>query len=133
LQNEPLWPDATELVRLNQLIVSDTDEPHAVLNVGGLESACARPRNLWHYDDEWRIGHLASAMIIGIGRNHPFAQGNKRTALAGAIVFLENNGYILDHPDSDEFGHLIEAVILGDIHESALAFEIDEYLIETLW
>lgn len=75
---------------------------------------------------------MAAALIAGIGQNHPFAQGNKRTALGAAIIFIENNGYIFDHPDSEDFGPLIEAFIVGDLSEEAMAHEIDEYLIEEL-
>jgi len=132
LQNDILWPDAQEIVWLNRLIVGDTGEPHALLNEPGLESACARPQNLFAYEDEGRIAYLATALIIGIGRNHPFEQGNKRTGLAAGILFIQNNGWILDHPDSDDFGPLIESVIIGEIHESVLAEEIDDYLIEEL-
>ncbi len=133
MQNDILWPDAQEIVWLNQLIVSDTGEPHNLLNQGGLQSACARPRNIFEYEQEGRVAYLATSLIIGIGRNHPFEQGNKRTALAAAIIFIRNNGWLLDHPDTDDFGPLIESVILGETHESVLADELDHHLIEELF
>ena len=40
--------------------------------------------------------------------------------------------YILDHPDTEDFGPTLEDVILGECHESVLAEELDDYLIETL-
>ena len=131
--NDFLWPEPHELIRLNQLIVQRTGEPHTLLNEGGLESACARPINLYVYEGEDRIAYLATDLILGVGRNHPFEQGNKRTALAAAILFIQNNGWVLDHPDTDDFGPLIEAVITGETHPNALAEEIDEHLIEELW
>lgn len=75
---------------------------------------------------------LATALIVGIGRNHPFEQGNKRTALAAALLFFRNNGWFLDHPDTDDFGPMIEGVITGEIHESVLVEELDDHLIEEL-
>ena len=136
MEDEPLWPEAAELIRLNQLIVEGSGEPHTLLhtllNEGGLESACARPRNIWAYEDERKIAYLAACLIASIGQNHPFEQGNKRTALAGALLFIRNNGYFLDHPDTDDFGPTIEAVIVGELHESVLAKELDAYLIEEL-
>lgn len=128
MPNEILWPDAAEVIRLNQLIVAGTGEPHTLLNEGALESACARPQNLWFYDEEDRIAYLAASLIIGIGQNHPFEQGNKRTALGAAIIFIQNNEYIFDHPDTDELAPLVEAVILGQADISELASEIDAYL-----
>jgi death-on-curing protein len=59
-----------------------------------LESALARPRNLMAYKDTDAFG-LAAAYAYGICRNHPFIDGNKRTALMAAYVFLRMNGHIL--------------------------------------
>jgi len=59
-----------------------------------LESALARPRNLMAYKDTDAFG-LAAAYAYGICRNHPFIDGNKRTALMAAYVFLRMNGYTL--------------------------------------
>ena len=47
-------------------------------------------------------------------------------------MFIQNNGYILDCEDTEEFGPFLEAVMTGEIQESVLADELDEYLIETL-
>ena len=98
-----------------------------------LESACARPHNLWSYEDEYRLAHLGAALICAIGRNHPFLQGNKRTAFGAAVIFFENNGYVFDHPDSDDLAQLIEDAVLGHVHESALADELDDFLVEELF
>lgn len=132
LPNEPIWPLATELVELNQYIVASTGEPHSLLKPNELESACARPHNLWVYEDEYRLAYLAVALIVGVAQNHPFAQGNKRTAFVAATMFLQNNGYILDCEDTEEFGPTLEAVMTGEIAEATFAEELDEYLIETL-
>jgi len=99
----------------------------------GLESACARPHNLWVYQDEYRLAYLGAALICAIGRNHPFEQGNKRTALGAAIIFFENNGHVFDHPDTEDFAPLIIDVIAGDETEEVLAEELDLYLVEELF
>lgn len=133
MPDEPQWPDAAEFVTLNRLIVEGSGEPHILINAAGLESACARPRNLWVYDDEWRLAYLGAALICSLGRNHPFAQGNKRTALIGAMHFFENNDHTFTYEDVDDFAPLVEDCILGHVHESILAEELDLYLVEELF
>lgn len=60
---------------------------------------------------------LATALLFGITRNHPFQQGNKRTGLTAAEVFLSLNGYTFDAPDSDMLADAILAVITGEASE----------------
>jgi death-on-curing protein len=57
--------------------------------------------------------------LVGIGRNHPFEQGNKRTAFAAAKVFLRINGYLFVAPDGELLGEFIEDSILGRVPERA--------------
>lgn len=62
---------------------------------GLLQSALARPINLATYGDPDAFA-LAAAYAFGIARNHPFIDGNKRTAFVAAAVFLLDNGYEID-------------------------------------
>lgn len=58
---------------------------------GLLESALARPQNLAAYGDPSTFD-LAASYAFGIARNHPFVDGNKRTAFVAAALFLRANG-----------------------------------------
>jgi death-on-curing protein len=58
---------------------------------GALESALARPINLAAYGDP-DAASLAAAYAFGIARNHPFVDGNKRTAAVVSVTFLWLNG-----------------------------------------
>ena len=60
---------------------------------------------------------LAVMLLLGIGQNHPFEQGNKRTALIAAAEFLEINGYRFSIDDSDFFGEIIRDAIDKKIEE----------------
>lgn len=62
-----------------------------VRDEGLLDSALARPQNRYAYGIE-RIEDLAAAYAFGIARNHPFLDGNKRTAWAVARAFMAVNG-----------------------------------------
>jgi len=86
---------------------------------GLLESALARPQNLVAY------GHpdaaaLAAAYAFGIARNHPFIDGNKRTAAVVSIGFLYLNGYPVDIDQADVVVTFL-ALAAGELSEDALA------------
>jgi death-on-curing protein len=71
---------------------------------------------------------LAVALLLGVARNHPFGQGNKRTAFEAADAFLFLNGYELDLADREAAADLVVDVITGDAGEEALAELLDEAL-----
>ena len=63
---------------------------------------------------------MAAAYLYGICRNHPFVDGNKRTATATALVFLELNGVWIE-ADEDEFYELVIGVAEGRVEKAAVA------------
>ncbi|HEY1383573.1 MAG TPA: type II toxin-antitoxin system death-on-curing family toxin [Dongiaceae bacterium] len=67
---------------------------------GLLESALARPLDRAGYDDP-DIAELAAVYAIEIVRNHPFVDGNKRTAFAALFTFLALNGAEFEPPEVD--------------------------------
>ncbi len=62
---------------------------------GLLESALARAPNRWHYDSAADLQNLAATYGFGLANNHPFIDGNKRTAFMAMVVFLGLNGFRL--------------------------------------
>jgi death-on-curing protein len=73
---------------------------HGLRDGGLLDSALARPQHLLSYGDP-DVSELAAAYGWGIARNHPFVDGNKRTALVAAELFLVLNGYELLADNAD--------------------------------
>lgn len=71
-----------------------------IRDAGLLESAVARPRNLALYGDP-DLSALAASLGYGIARNHPFLDGNKRTAFVATEAFLLLNGQALTADDAD--------------------------------
>jgi death-on-curing protein len=88
-------------------------------DLGLLESALARPQNKYSYG-EADLAVLAAAYGFGIARNHPFIDGNKRTALASMIVFLNLNKLDLDAPQEAATA-IVLALAAGEIGEDVLA------------
>jgi death on curing protein len=116
LPNEPLWLPVEVVIDINIREVGETNEPFGA-NLDLLGSAMMRPQALWHYEGQDDMAVLATVLLFGIARNHPFRQGNKRTALTAAEVFLNANGYELTAPDSDLLAEAIIGVIEGEASE----------------
>jgi death-on-curing protein len=85
-----------------------------------LSSALARPRNLLSYGEKPDAAALAAAYAFGIARNHPFLDGNKRTAFVVMELFLNLNGWILNAEDADCISTM-QSLAAGDFGEKALA------------
>jgi death on curing protein len=90
-----------------------------VRDAGLFESAINRPQQLAHYGTP-DVSELAAAYGYGISRNHPFIDGNKRTAFVALEMFLVLNGHELVADDADCVLTML-AVAAGDIAESDLA------------
>lgn len=85
-----------------------------------LLSSLARPRNRAAYDKDATLFDLAAEYGAGIVGNHPFVDGNKRTGLLAAVVFLSLNGYNLKADEADIVA-TIEALAAGDIDLDTLS------------
>ena len=92
---------------------------------GAVESALARPRNLVVYEACDDVARLAAAYAYGITRNHGFADGNKRTALVTADLFLMLNGYELISSPADNVLTIL-GVADGTLSEEKLTSWIRE-------
>ena len=86
---------------------------------GLLESALARPEHLAVYGTP-DFAELAAAYGYGIARNHPFADGNKRTAFVATLLFLRLNGLDLAASDAEKVLTMLE-VAAGSLDEKAFA------------
>lgn len=90
-----------------------------VRDIGLLDSAMARAQNLAGYGAP-DVAELAAAYAFGIARNHPFIDGNKRTALVVSETFLALNGFELNATDAELVVAFL-ALAAGDLPEDDLA------------
>ena len=86
---------------------------------GLLESALARPRNRAAYEADASIFALAADYCHGIARNHPFVDGDKRSAILASAAFLSLNGYDFDPPESSVV-QMIVGLAAGEVDAAAL-------------
>ena len=101
---EPAWIGVLEALVLHDMQLVTFGGAAGVRDVGLLESALARPRNRLLYGKKRpSLARLAAAYAFGIVKNHPFVDGNKRTALVIAFAFLDVNGIEINASEEDAY------------------------------
>lgn len=91
--NEPVWIRLDVVLTMHEEALAMHGGPEDVRDLGFLESALSRPKNIFAYGEEpVSFGRLAAAYAKGIVANHPFVDGNKRTAFTISVTFLKLNG-----------------------------------------
>lgn len=90
---EPVWIDVRDALALHDRLLALEGGAAGMRDLGLLESALARPRQLRAYGEKPDIVQMAAAYTAGIVGDHPFVDGNKRTGFVVGVLFLELNGY----------------------------------------
>ena len=88
---EPVWITVEDCLSFHDKVLARFGGAGGVRDAGLLESALARPRHLLAHGTP-TLFDLAATYAHGIVRNHPFVDGNKRSGLLAAALFLEANG-----------------------------------------
>lgn len=97
---EPRWLPKDLILAVHNRQLAEHGGGAGVRDEGLLESALARPQNLFAYGES-DVAALAGAYAFGIAKNHPFIDGNKRTAFVACELFLAANGYDLAASDEE--------------------------------
>lgn len=116
---EPAWLDADDALAIHDRQLAEHGGGTGVRDRGMLESALGRPVNRWAYGEDDPAA-LAAAYAFGIARNHPFVDGNKRTAWVLARLFLVSNGHVLHYAPEDAVRAVL-ALAAGELDEAELA------------
>jgi death-on-curing protein len=119
--NEPVWIREIEALAFHAQQIAIFGGSDGIRDRGLLDSALARPKNLFAYSDaEVTLAQLAASYAVGISSNHPFVDGNKRTAMHVAFVFLEFNGHLVTATQEDACLTFLR-LAAGEITEAELA------------
>ena len=86
-----VWLDSQVLLAVHSEQLTEHGGATGTRDIGLFESALARPQNLAQYGSP-DVAELAAAYGFGLARNHPFVDGNKRTAFVAVELFLALNG-----------------------------------------
>lgn len=118
---EPIWIQQRLVIEAHEESLAEHGGPSGIRDMGMLESALARPKNLLAYSaEEPSLQRMAAAYAFGIAANHPFVDGNKRTALIASVTFLKLNGLILTADKADRY-LTFYGLAAGTVSEEALA------------
>ena len=109
---EPRWISETILLAMHAQQIERFGGAHGVIDQNVVLSALARPRHRWAYDEGADLADLAAAYLVGFARSQGFRDGNKRTGLSTALVFLGLNGVMLEVPPGELYS-LTMAIATG--------------------
>ncbi len=123
------WVRLETALALHKRQIAEHGGSDGVRDEGLLSSALARPQNLLAYTDDADIAALAAAYAFGIAKNHPFIDGNKRTALVVMRTFLSVNGYDLRATQEDKYITFL-SLADGSLGEDELVHWVRPHLIE---
>jgi death-on-curing protein len=119
--SEPIFLTLDEVLAIHADQIRRYGGASGIRDLSLLGSAMAMPEAT--FDGEYLHGNdfeMAAAYLFHIARNHPFFDGNKRTALMSALVFLGLNGQRLV-AESDSLYELVDGVAAGDVDKSRVA------------
>jgi death on curing protein len=121
-----VWIDPEVLHAVHEEQLAEHGGAVGLRDAGLFESAIARPLHLANYGNS-DLADLAAAYGYGLARNHPFIDGNKRTAFVAVELFLALNGHSLTAGDADCVMTML-ALAAGDLEEAAFAAWLREHI-----
>jgi len=120
---EPKWIGKKAILLLHEESLSEFGGARGLRDEGLLESALARPQNIYAYNPAATLPELAASYGYGIAKNHAFVDGNKRAAFLSIGLFLAINGRRLIAPQVDAIETML-AVAAGKMTEEELSLWI---------
>jgi death-on-curing protein len=114
---EPLWVSKKAVLAMHSAQLAEHGGSDGIRDETLLDSALAKPRNVFAYTEKPEIFRLAASYAFGIARNHAFVDGNKRTALVVSLTFLDRNGWDIEASKEDvyfTFLHLADGSLSED-------------------
>jgi death-on-curing protein len=116
-----IWIERPLAIAIHERQLAEHGGGTGVRDESLLESALARPQQLHSYGDPPPdLADLAASLAFGLARNHPFVDGNKRTAAVTCETFIMLNDAVLDADDLDLYPHYV-ALAEGGLSEAEFA------------
>ena len=116
---KPKWLPPGAVLAMHDRQLAEHGGGEGIRDAGLLESALQRPVNKLAYGEP-DLFALAAAYAYGIARNHPFVDGNKRTALVASLTFLKLNGLRMTSTQAENVVVFL-ALAAGELDEDELA------------
>lgn len=123
-----IWIEKAFAIAVHERQLAEHGGIVGVRDEGLLDSALARPQQLHAYGDPAPdLAELAASLAFGLARNHPFLDGNKRTAHVCYRVFLALNGADIEASDEDKYVAML-SLSEGSLSEAEFAAWLREHM-----
>lgn len=122
--DEPVWVKKSVVLAVHLEQLTEHGGPSGLRDEGLLESALAKPKNLIQYGNP-DLAALAAEYAVGLARDHPFIDGNKRVSYAVTRLFLRLNGADLAGGKAERVSTWL-SVASGEVAADALAIWLRE-------
>ncbi|MGN6625385.1 MAG: type II toxin-antitoxin system death-on-curing family toxin [Tepidisphaeraceae bacterium] len=117
--DDPIWISEDLVLAIHNRQLAEHGGMEGVRDAGLLQSALGKPRHQFAYTDPTpSIPVLAASYAFGIARNHPFIDGNKRTAYVACRTFLVLNGFDFTAPQTERYVMFLQ-LAAGELTEQA--------------
>jgi death-on-curing protein len=126
-RREPVWVDRVVVDAVHLDMLRTHGGLRGIRDENALESAMARPRHRYAYVRKADLATLAASYGYGLARNHPYRDGNKRTAFLVMVVFLGLNGCELEVSEAEVVMVMLK-LSAGELSETALAAWLRDHL-----
>lgn len=117
--NEPIWIAKREVLIVHSAQLAQHGGTDGIRDETLLDSALAKPKNVFAYSDDVTLPRLAASYAFVIARNHAFLDGNKRTALVISEGFLRLNGLVVVSTPEEKYITFLH-LASGEISEEQL-------------
>ena len=119
------WIKIDRVLAIHSRQIAEHGGIDGVRDIGLLESALARPLNIYSYEPKADAARLAAAYAFGIVKNHPFLDGNKRTGYVTMELFIVKNGFQLNASQTEKYLTFL-TLAEGSLSEDQLAHWLRE-------
>ena len=118
------FPTTEEVVSIHDVAIQEFGGSMGLRDIGALESAILRPQ-MGYYDG---IIEEAAAMLESLAMNHPFVDGNKRTAFYATDTFLRKNGHFIDCDNDEAYAFFMRLFQTNSFRFAELKVWLDEHV-----
>ena len=118
------FPTIEEVVAIHDALLSETGGAAGLRDMGALESALLRPQ-MGYYDG---LIEEAAALMESLAMNHPFVDGNKRTALGATDTFLRLNSHFIDCDNREAYNHFMKLFKTNSFRVAELLSWLEEHV-----
>ncbi len=114
------WLDKAAVLAIQEALLAEHGGLAGLRDAGLLDSALASAQHTARYRKDADVHELAARYASALIRNHPFLDGNKRTAFVAAAVFLDVNGYSFSAPEAEVVA-MVEGLAARETSEAVFA------------